>query len=118
MYTKKLLDSDFLLRWCKLLDYIFFMFYHSHLQMHKHSVSIAKLKNAQISNDERQNYVFRNNLYMSEIMDWLLIKLNKGELTVYEINHRIRIYLKSKNYKTYIKRIKTYVKSYILEVLF
>lgn len=85
MYTKKSLDSDLLLRWCKLLDYNFFMFYHSHLQMYKPSASIAKLKNIELSNDERQNYVFRKNLYMPEIIDWLLRKLDQGELTVKEI---------------------------------
>ncbi|MGB0871409.1 MAG: helix-turn-helix domain-containing protein [Flavobacteriales bacterium] len=85
MYTKKSLDSDLLLRWCKLLDYNFFMFYHSHLQMYKPSASVAKLKNIQISNDERQDYVFRKNLYMPEIIDWLLSKLDENELTVKEI---------------------------------
>lgn len=85
MYTKKSLDSDLLLRWCKLLDYNFFMFYHSHLQIYKPSASITKLKNHQISNEEHKNYSFRKNLYMPEIIDWLLFKLDKGELTVKEI---------------------------------
>jgi hypothetical protein len=85
MYTKKSLDSDLLLGWCKLLDYNFFMFYHSHLQLYKPSASIAKLKNVEISNDERENYVFRKNLYMPEIIDWLLSKLDQDELTVKEI---------------------------------
>lgn len=84
MYSKKSLDSELLLQWCKLLDYNFFMFYHSHLQLYKPSASTTKLNN-KVDKNENQNYVFKKNLYMPEIIDWILEKLNKGELTIKEI---------------------------------
>ena len=48
MYKKKSLDSSLLLKWCKLLNYNFFMIYHSHLQIFASSASRAKLDEKEI----------------------------------------------------------------------
>lgn len=90
MYTQKSLDCELLLQWCKLLDYNFFMLYHSHLQLYKPSASITKL-DVNVNKDLRENYMFRKNLYMPEIIDWLLGKLERKELTIKEIIETYKI---------------------------
>ncbi len=84
MYNSSTLDSGVLLRWCKLLDYNFFMFYHTHLQLYKPAASTAKL--VKKSTDEHHKaYVMRKNLYSPELIEWLLHKLDKKELSIKEI---------------------------------
>ncbi len=90
MYCKKSLDSELLLRWCKLLDYNFFMFYHTHLQIFKPLASTTKiLKNSDSKRDEE--YVFRKNIYSKEIINWILEKLNKEELSVKDVIEKYNI---------------------------
>lgn len=83
IYEKESLDSDQLLRWCKLLDYNFFMFYHSHLQLYSPSASIAKLPSKGKPKTEGQS--FKKNLYSPEIIDYILKKLKNNELSAKEI---------------------------------
>lgn len=91
MYTKKSLDSDVLLRWCKLLEYNFFMFYHSHLQLYNPKASVTKLNVKHSVTKNRSDYIFRKNLYSPDVIDWLLNKLARRELTVKEVMDRYYI---------------------------
>ena len=84
MYTQKTLDSGILLIWSKLLDYNFFMFYHTHLQLYKPSASTAKLTTKEQSKNNKK-YVFRKNYYCPEVIDWILDKLKNKELSVKDI---------------------------------
>ena len=85
MYTKESIECNLLVKWCKLLDYNFFMFYHSHLQLYKPSAAIAKLSSIEKQQPEIRNYIFKKNLYMPEIIDWIIEKFNSNELTIKEI---------------------------------
>jgi len=87
MFTQESLDSLMLLKWCKLLDYNLFMFYHSHLQIYKPSASSAKLKPTvdKKTNQISSSYTFRKNIYSPDIIQWLLSKLATKELSVSDI---------------------------------
>lgn len=77
-YKKKSIDTEELLAWCKLLDYNFFMFYHSHLQLYSPSSSLTKIpkhKDRKTSN----HFTFRKNLYTPEIIHFILNKLVNQE---------------------------------------
>lgn len=92
MYTKKSLDSDLLLRWCKLLEYNFFMFYHSHLQIYSPKSSLAKLSPKEKHLTWSSNtYEFRKNLYSQEIINWILDKYHSGMLTPKDIMEKYQI---------------------------
>ncbi len=90
MYTCKTLEVDVLLRWCKLLDYNFFMLYHSHLQLYKPAAMSTRLPKAKLAKHE-QLYLFRKNLYSPDIIDWLLEQIEKKELTPQEIINKYHI---------------------------
>ena len=84
MYEQKSLDSELLLKWCKLLDYNFFMFYHSHLQLYKPSAAtthVAVAEKASLPNP----YVFKKNLYSPELIDYILKKLDDNVLSIGEV---------------------------------
>ena len=89
-YSYTSLDSELLLKWSKLLNYNFFMFYHSHLQLYKPVASKAR-----VSKDKKQaslkGYDFRKNLYNPDIIDWILLKLDKKELSIKEIMEKYHI---------------------------
>lgn len=89
MYSQESIDSDKLLRWCKLLDYNFFMLYHSHLQLYSPSASLAKISSSQKEKTERLSY--KKNLYSPEIIDYILGKLKRKELSAKEIIERYHI---------------------------
>lgn len=106
VYRSKTLDSGVLLGWCKLLDYNFFMFYHSHLQLYKPSASLTRLtpKTTQTPN-VLEGYTFRKNLYSPDIIDWLMNKIDSGELSVSDVMRlyhipKTTIYRWRKKYKS------------------
>lgn len=89
VYSQKTIDTELLLRWCKLLDYNFFMFYHTHLQIYKPNASRAKL--TEVVKGKEELYVFRRNLYSVEIIDWLMSELEKGHLSKNDILKKYNI---------------------------
>lgn len=89
MYAQESLDSNQLLRWCKLLEYNFFMFYHSHLQLYSPSGSLTKLTTKEEQNTEQ--FSFKKNLYSPEIIAYILDKWNSNELSAKEIIERYHI---------------------------
>lgn len=90
MYTQKALESDLLLRWCKLLDYNFFMMYHTHLQLYAPSASGTRFSK-HIQPDQIEGFVFRKNIYSPDIIDWILNKLKKGELSPKDVMEKYHI---------------------------
>ena len=84
MYASKTLDSGILLQWCKLLDYNFFMIYNSHLQLYKPLAASTRLPKQKM-NDSDEKYVFRKNLYSPYVINWLLDKIDKKQLTPSDI---------------------------------
>ncbi|WP_312313834.1 transposase [Empedobacter brevis] len=81
IYTRKSIDSELLLRWSKLLDYDFFRLYSQHLILY------APVKNNNESSKKQKSISpqFRKNLYTKEVIDYVLSKINKGEMTKSEI---------------------------------
>lgn len=80
VYANKSIDTDLLLRWCKLLEYDFFRLYSSHLILY--SPPAAVNKNTQKS--EKIPY-FRKNIYTQEIKEFIIKKILSGEMTHNEI---------------------------------
>ncbi|MEY8760435.1 transposase [Chryseobacterium tongliaoense] len=69
MYEMKSMDSDVLLRWCKLLEYDFFRIYSQHLIFFSPPAG-SQVKAAQ--KKETQLPQFRKNVYTKEIIDFIL----------------------------------------------
>ncbi len=84
MYNEKSLDSALLLRWCKLLDYNFFMFYHSHLQLYKPSAATTHISKSE-KKEEVSPYEFKKNLYSPELIDYILGKLDANMLSIRDV---------------------------------
>ena len=108
VYSSGSIDSALLLRWCKLLDYNFFMFYHSHLQLYSPSSSLARLESVK-GESSLEGYSFRKNLYSPDIINWLMIKIDSGELSISEVMSRYKIpkttiYRWRKKYKSSSKK--------------
>lgn len=89
MYLQESLDSKILLRWCKLLEYNFFMFYHSHLQLYSPSASGAKVYTE--DKEVVSNYSFKKNLYSPEIIEYVLQQWNSNALSAKEIMKKYHI---------------------------
>ncbi|MGL5235461.1 MAG: transposase [Empedobacter falsenii] len=87
MYNMKSLDTELLLRWSKLLEYDFFRLYTQHLILY---APVAKVN--QDSETTKSNLPkFRKNIYTKEIIDYLLSKINSGEMTNLEVIQRYNI---------------------------
>jgi hypothetical protein len=78
MYHSATLDTDILLRWCKLLEYDFFRLYSQHLILYSPQSSINYI---QKTKDPDSLPAFRKNLYNKEIIEFILNKIQKGEMT-------------------------------------
>lgn len=80
MYHSESIDTELLLKWCKLLDYDFFRLYSQHLILYSPPANV-KVKN--------ENYgalpQFRKNIYNNEMIEFFLEMVNTGEKTIPEI---------------------------------
>lgn len=76
MYESKSIDADLLLRWSKLLEYDFFRLYSSHLILYAPPSAVNKTN--QKSNKTPQ---FRKNIYTQEIKNFIIKKIDSGEMT-------------------------------------
>ena len=90
MYKQESLDSKILLKWCKLLEYNLFMFYHSHLQLYSPKSTKTKVGSDELKN-KREEDLFRKNLYSEDLKVWILEKWNSKELTAKEIIEKYQI---------------------------
>ncbi|PRB02776.1 transposase [Chryseobacterium sp. MYb7] len=84
MYQKKNLDTDILLKWCKLLEYDFFRLYSQHLILY----APPALK---IKNKKKNLPQFRKNIYTKEIVDFILEQIYKEEMTRQQVIERYGI---------------------------
>lgn len=86
MYKQKSLDSEILLRWSKLLDYDFFRLYSQHL------IFYAPVSAENTSKDNPTSLpVFRKNIYTREVIEFILEKITKKEMTKVEVMEKYRI---------------------------
>ncbi|MGV0924498.1 transposase [Empedobacter tilapiae] len=90
MYNMKSLDTEVLLKWSKLLEYDFFRLYSQHLILY------APIGKKTYTEDEENNNKsslprFRKNVYTKEVIDYILNKIETGEMKTTEVIERYHI---------------------------
>ncbi|WP_313090270.1 transposase [Chryseobacterium flavum] len=90
MYAMKSLDADILLKWSKLLEYDFFRLYSQHLILY---APMGRNNYTQKGENSSKLLIprFRKNIYTIEIVNYILNKIDKGEMTKSEIIKRYHI---------------------------
>jgi hypothetical protein len=82
MYQSKSLDTETLLKWCKLLEYDFFRIYSQHLILYAPK---GNFQHHLSSNNESQIPQFRKNIYTQEVIDFILEQIFSGEMTKHQV---------------------------------
>ncbi|WP_291117413.1 transposase [Empedobacter sp. UBA7248] len=89
MYNMKSTDTEVLLKWSKLLEYDFFRLYSQHLILY------APVANSNYTDRDRDNSSslprFRKNIYTKEVIDYILNKIETGEMKTTEVIERYHI---------------------------
>ncbi|WP_334126744.1 transposase [Empedobacter brevis] len=88
MYKMKSLNTEVLLKWSKLLEYDFFRLYSQHLILY------APINNNYIQHEKNSQSSlprFRKNIYTKEMIDYILNKIDTGEMKSLEIIERYNI---------------------------
>ncbi|MEF9479996.1 transposase [Chryseobacterium sp. 1B4] len=86
MYHAKSIDTDVLLKWCKLLKFDFFRFYTGHLILYAPQ---ARIDNA--FTQKENTLVFRKSIYTQEVKDFILDKIKTGKMTANDVVKRYKI---------------------------
>lgn len=87
MYKHKSLDTEILLRWCKLLEYDFFRIYSQHLILY--APPSTKKENPKKKKSSLPK--FRKNIYTKEVIEFILGKIESGEMTKNQVMERYSI---------------------------
>lgn len=87
MYQAKSLDTEVLLRWCKLLEYDFFRIYSQHLILY--APPSTKKENPKKKKSSLPK--FRKNIYTKEVIDFIIEQIETGEMTKNEVMARYNI---------------------------
>ncbi|MDF2931587.1 MAG: transposase [Chryseobacterium sp.] len=88
MYEAKSLDTEIVLRWSKLLEYDFFRIYTQHLILY------APQGNTNYNNlKEKKSLLpqFKKNVYTKELIDFILERIEKGEMTKLQVINEYKI---------------------------
>lgn len=86
MYEEKSIDTEMLLKWCKLLEYDFFRIYSQHLLLYAPPLN-ANLKNNKVETVP----TFIKSLYTPEIIEFIVEQLENKVKTPTEIIEQYRI---------------------------
>lgn len=86
MYHAKSMDTDVLLKWCKLLKFDFFRFYTGHLILYAPQ---ARIDN--VFTQKENTMVFRKSIYTQEVKDFILDKIKTGKMTANDVVKRYKI---------------------------
>lgn len=86
MYHAKSIDTDILMKWCKLLKFDFFRFYTGHLILYAPQ---SRIDNT--FSQKENTLVFRKSIYTQEVKDFILEKIEKGTMTANDVVERYRI---------------------------
>ena len=89
MYTQGNLSTNILLKWSKLLEYDFFRIYTQHLILY--APTSANEKREEQNNKKITLPQFRKNIYTKEIIEFILGKIESGEMTKNQVMERYRI---------------------------
>lgn len=87
MYYKESIDSELLLKWSKLLEYDFFRVFSQHLILY----APVKTNNFSLKSQKSTLPRFRKNVYTKEVIDYILNKIDTGEMKKSEIIERYNI---------------------------
>ncbi|CAD0218248.1 transposase [Chryseobacterium sp. JV274] len=87
MYKSQSLDCEILLKWSKLLEYDFFRIYSQHLILYS-PPSKGKVKTEKTKPSVPE---FRKNIYTKEMIDFIIERIETGEMTRNQIIERYRI---------------------------
>lgn len=91
MYNSDTLDTDILIKWSQLLQYDFFRLYSQHLVLYA-PPSASRYNQIEIKKEVKPHEPqFRKNIYTKEIIEFIIRKINKGEMTREEIISNYRI---------------------------
>ncbi len=88
MYEQESIDSEILLKWCKILDYDFFRIYTQHLILYAPSSATQQIKEKAIQTSLPE---FRKNIYTREIIDFIIEQVSTGEMSKSQIIQRYKI---------------------------
>ena len=84
------LDTDILLKWSKLLEYDFFRLYSQHLILY--APIGKKIYTEDVENNNKSSLPrFRKNVYTKEMIDYILNKIETGEMKNIEVIERYHI---------------------------
>lgn len=85
-YKSRIVDTETLLRWSKLLEYDFFRLYSQHLILY------APPTKTNIIEKKKNNLPqFRKNIYTMEVIDFILEQIRSGRLSKTEVIGRYKI---------------------------
>lgn len=85
MYRSESLDSELLLKWCKLLEYDFFRLYSQHLILYSPPSKM-------VGTSEKKGFPhFRKNLYTREIIDFIIDQIDSGKKTRRQVIEEYKI---------------------------
>lgn len=87
MYEQQSLDSEMLLKWCKLLSYDFFRIYSQHLIFYSPPSKVGQDQSEKPSTLP----TFRKNIYTQEVIDFILEQIFSGEMTKSQVIEHYRI---------------------------
>ncbi len=87
MYNKESIDSELLLKWSKLLEYDFFRLYSQHLILY----APVKTNNFSLKSQKSTLPRFRKNVYTKEMIDYILSKIETGDMKIIEVIERYHI---------------------------
>ena len=85
MYLSKTLDTEFLLKWCKILEYDFFRLYSQHLILYAPIANQNVRHNAASRKTTSSMPKFRKSIYTQEVIDFMLELIESGQKTRMEI---------------------------------
>ncbi|HCA09692.1 transposase [Chryseobacterium sp.] len=88
MYQCSSLDTELLLRWAKLLEYDFFRLYSQHLILYSPQSSMDYVQKRKLPDSLP---AFRKSLYNKEIIEFILDKIRKGEMTKSKVMSEYKI---------------------------
>jgi len=90
MYRSKSIDTEFLLKWSKLLEYDFFRIFTQHLILYAPVSAVnGKTEKQKIKKEALPR--FRKNIYTREIIVFILEQVSSGKMTKKEVSERYKI---------------------------
>ena len=89
MMNAKSIDTETLLKWCKLLEYDFFRIYTQHLILY--APTSAETKTVKKANKKITFPQFRKNIYTKEIIDFILEQIETKQKTIKQVIEEYKI---------------------------